>query len=83
MATISLQVAPAKYYSSGYYQHLNQNPHYHDGNAHHALHEIYSLAKQDMEEKFAEPPQKKRRLNDDIVREEDYVVLAKATLELV
>jgi len=81
MATISLQVAPAKYQFDSQYESL----YYHNGNAHPALHKIYVLAKQDMEAKCAEPPQKKRRLNQDIqtVNDEDYIVLARARIELV
>jgi len=85
MATISLQVAPAKYYSNDYFTSKTESPDYHDGNAHFVFQALYLSAKQQMEKQFAEPPQKKRRLNDDmqIAEEEDYIVLAKSTLELV
>jgi len=83
MATISLQVAPANSYRTSTYHTISKDPRHHDGNVHEALHEIYVLAKQDMEQMSAEPPQKKRRLNADIARDEGYVVLAKAILELV
>ena len=76
-----MQVAPAKRYSGSDVE----NPYYHNGNAHDAFREVYVLAKQDMEARHAEPPQKKRRLNHDIseVRDEDYIVLSKARFELV
>lgn len=83
MATISLQVAPANSHRTFTNRTISKDPRHHDGNVHEALHEIYVLAKQDMEQMSAEPPQKKRRLNDDIVLDEDYIVLAKAILELV
>lgn len=81
MATIRMQVAPAKRYSGSDVDNL----YYHNGNAHDAFREVYVLAKQDMEARYAEPPQKKRRLNNDIseVKDEDYIVLAKARFELV
>jgi len=81
MAAISLQITPSKYYFGTAFE----NPHYHNGSAHHALREIYVCAKHELQASYAEPPQKKRRLNDEtsVTSDGDYVMLAKGRVKLV